>query len=979
MADTQITEQQPAVQSTMSAAPKQLTSTDILGKMEAGQPLYQGEVLPNVPKGVPAKSFYSRFPGGASAYTTAFGAPNILDPNYGDTFTSIPASSDTTTNVQETVQPSQEETVIDLGDTSDYTGQDEEDVYAPFADVTSPLDQYAIDFPDYKDIITDIENLDVKVELDNFFTNGINNLTHAIDKGVDSFTKELSSIYTGVEEFIDGPFDFLAKEIQEEIRSIEAIFKNPFSMETVDKVASAVTKTVAQQMLGGLFAKMGFGMVAGPASFILVNMMSGEGGASQIGMPGTTYEVDGQSTDIYDHATATATTIAGYDMFGRAVNERGFPVHVHTPGSQSTGQPPWGYSFESLGAATSYPHLDGLTPAQKQDAIDYFRAEQYSHDYEGDWDVGPNALYDERADFQPIGTRSGTTTEDKDAGIITPEDLKSEIEQRKAMETWYNMKMEDLAKDGDTTPSTPPATEHQEFFDDDPDATLGDKEDPDFDLDQFLLDTQQEVKSNLGVDPLTIEMADEFDRKELEDVLNKTINDSWKADQSEADTLASLKTDEENSKAAVTSLTDKLSQEIAAMPDQGVSTNSSLITLAQMVETETGNQNLAGKVAAAYAALNRDKSSLPEFKNKDLHQILTAQNQFELNFKELGHAKNISKETITAVAYALVNRDNPKATIKNQGGLYFLNPEVTAKAHSYENIFGSIRDYFNKDGTLITKPPPELAVKIDGHWHTKYWSKDDVPEHLQASPEEIRTIRDIEDVTTVPDKGAPDEGIYGDTSLVGDDPAYVDEEKEDTTISGRGNIDPSVYGSHEDWVASLDAQEAAEQAVADAAAAAEQSAIDNMQGVGPGKGYLDFGDDSESGDGGNGGGGEAGDDSGKIICTMMNRMYGLGEYRIKQWLLYSDRHLKEEHQLGYHKLYCNLVAKMPTNRTLAKILSHLADKRTDDIVAEMKGTERSWLGRFYRTTLIDGPSYLIGSMIKNNWLKPADISVLQKT
>ena len=31
-------------------------------------------------------------------------------------------------------------------------------------------------------------------------------------------------------------------------------------------------------------------------------------------------------------------------------------------------------------------------------------------------------------------------------------------------------------------------------------------------------------------------------------------------------------------------------------------------------------------------------------------------------------------------------------------------------------------------------------------------------------------------------------------------------------------------------------------------------------------------------------------DDPKIICTMMNRMYGLGEYRIKQWLLYSNRY-----------------------------------------------------------------------------------------
>ena len=217
--------------------------------------------------------------------------------------------------------------------------------------------------------------------------------------------------------------------------------------------------------------------------------------------------------------------------------------------------------------------------------------------------------------------------------------------------------------------------------------------------------------------------------------------------------------------------------------------------------------------------------------------------------------------------------------------------------------------------------------------------------------------------------------------MTGDPYGQVFDYEDAKTASKRGDEDstaPSAPVSPEgpqygDPDMGETAEEEAAQAEEDAKAAeAAQSALDNMQGVAPGQGYEDFGDDSE------GGGGEAGDDSGKIICTMMNRMYGLGEYRIKQWLLYSKRHLKDEHQLGYHKLYCNLVAKMPTNRILAKILSHLADKRTDDIVAEMKGTERSWLGRFYRATLIDGPSYIVGTMIKKNWLKPADISVLQK-
>lgn len=121
----------------------------------------------------------------------------------------------------------------------------------------------------------------------------------------------------------------------------------------------------------------------------------------------------------------------------------------------------------------------------------------------------------------------------------------------------------------------------------------------------------------------------------------------------------------------------------------------------------------------------------------------------------------------------------------------------------------------------------------------------------------------------------------------------------------------------------------------------------------------------------------SGDPSGdKIICTMMNRMYGLGNYRAKQWLLYSNRYLTPEHQLGYHKLYYKLVSMMPSNKLIAKVLSHIANKRTDDIVAEMKGMKRSWLGRIYRATLIDTPSYVVGLMIKRNWLKPADISIL---
>ena len=188
------------------------------------------------------------------------------------------------------------------------------------------------------------------------------------------------------------------------------------------------------------------------------------------------------------------------------------------------------------------------------------------------------------------------------------------------------------------------------------------------------------------------------------------------------------------------------------------------------------------------------------------------------------------------------------------------------------------------------------------------------------------------------------------------------------TIAGQNAYNARQKGLPPPFTVEIDPLEATNPAFKEAiaideqATAAKDSAAQNLEEAEQGyQGQEDVSDDP-SGQ--------------KIICTMMNRMYGLGNYRAKQWLLYSNRYLTPEHQLGYHKLYYKLVSMMPSNKLIAKVLSHIANKRTDDIVAEMKGMKRSWLGRIYRATLIDTPSYVVGLMIKRNWLKPADISIL---
>ena len=97
------------------------------------------------------------------------------------------------------------------------------------------------------------------------------------------------------------------------------------------------------------------------------------------------------------------------------------------------------------------------------------------------------------------------------------------------------------------------------------------------------------------------------------------------------------------------------------------------------------------------------------------------------------------------------------------------------------------------------------------------------------------------------------------------------------------------------------------------------------------------------------GGDQSGRSGGKIVCTMMNESYGFGSFRNKIWLRHS-KNLAPEYQIGYHRIFLPLVKKAKTNKTLKKILEHIAIHRTIDIRQEEKN-KIHLLGRVYRTIL----------------------------
>jgi hypothetical protein len=120
--------------------------------------------------------------------------------------------------------------------------------------------------------------------------------------------------------------------------------------------------------------------------------------------------------------------------------------------------------------------------------------------------------------------------------------------------------------------------------------------------------------------------------------------------------------------------------------------------------------------------------------------------------------------------------------------------------------------------------------------------------------------------------------------------------------------------------------------------------------------------DVKKGDGNDGDNdGEA--DSGKIICTAMNASYGFGSYRQAIWLNYSNKHLTKAHEVGYHTLFLPLVYLAYTKdiKFIRTLLEHGTRRRTADLRAELKGTKRNTLGRFYRS-IFEPLCYTVGKI-----------------
>jgi len=317
----------------------QITSEQLLGKIEAGEPFFKGQELPDVPQDTSARDFYGQFKGGAAVYSLApfkdpfsYTPPPATNIDFSDFFDPTGQPQQEDTQPQAPTVDTQMDAVIEEPPQGD-TGMEAPDL-SSFSDFRSgdySISLNNIDNPEIRSVLKD-KDFELTSALEKTLTNGFDNISKGIDQGIDKLSDELDNLTTELGEFVDSPVDYVSDYITGEINTLKAIINDPFGDFSIDKAFDYATSTIMSQGLGRMFAAMGLGPVAGPLASILVSAMSNP--ESQIGMMGMSYD-GGDPLGGSHQGTGNPSAIAGYNALGIAVNSKGQPVYGWNTAAQA--------------------------------------------------------------------------------------------------------------------------------------------------------------------------------------------------------------------------------------------------------------------------------------------------------------------------------------------------------------------------------------------------------------------------------------------------------------------------------------------------------------------------------------------------------------------------------------------------------------------------------------------------------------------
>jgi hypothetical protein len=119
---------------------------------------------------------------------------------------------------------------------------------------------------------------------------------------------------------------------------------------------------------------------------------------------------------------------------------------------------------------------------------------------------------------------------------------------------------------------------------------------------------------------------------------------------------------------------------------------------------------------------------------------------------------------------------------------------------------------------------------------------------------------------------------------------------------------------------------------------------------------------------------------GKIVCTMMNRLYGFSPIsrNNRLWMRWNEvNKIDPSWEKAYHKLFLPFVKRMPTNRVIRYLLEDFANTRTQWIDAKLNN-KKIPIKRYFWHALVRPAIVVTAFAIRQGWIKPVDRSEIDR-
>ena len=166
----------------------QITSEQLLGKIEAGEPFFKGQELPDVPQDMSARDFYGQLPGGAAVYSLApfkdpfsYTPPPATDIDFSDFFDPTGQPQQEDTQPQAPAVDTQMDTVMEPTPPQDDSGMEAPNL-DPLSTGDFSISLNNIDNPEIQSVLKD-KDFELTSALEKTLTNGFDNISKGIDQG----------------------------------------------------------------------------------------------------------------------------------------------------------------------------------------------------------------------------------------------------------------------------------------------------------------------------------------------------------------------------------------------------------------------------------------------------------------------------------------------------------------------------------------------------------------------------------------------------------------------------------------------------------------------------------------------------------------------------------------------------------------------------------------------------------------------------